>query len=176
MYRHWLGGAEQATIHYSDVIMSAMAFQITGISIVCSTRLFRRRSKKTWKLRVTGLCEGNPPVTGGFPSQRANNEDFFPRRHHAIIRTNHDSVLWRIYAARGFNEVVSLQNNVYFVFGRHNVFIIECHMKWLKHVWVWPIEDEWRIYASVIKSSLVQITACCLVGAKPLSEPMLECC
>ena len=34
-------------------------------------RLFRRRSKKTLKLRVTGLCEGNPPVTGGFPSQRA---------------------------------------------------------------------------------------------------------
>ena len=26
-------------------------------------RLFRRRSKKTSKLRVTGLCERNPPVT-----------------------------------------------------------------------------------------------------------------
>ena len=31
-------------------------------------RLFRRRSKKTSKLRVTGLCEGNPSVIGGFPS------------------------------------------------------------------------------------------------------------
>ena len=30
--------------------------------------LFRRRAKKTWKIRVTGLCEGNPPVAGGFPS------------------------------------------------------------------------------------------------------------
>ena len=38
-------------------------------------RLFRRRSKKTSKLRVTGLCEGNPPVTGGFPSQRASNAE-----------------------------------------------------------------------------------------------------
>ena len=37
--------------------------------------LFRRRSKKTSKLRVTGLCEGNPPVTGGFPSQRASNAE-----------------------------------------------------------------------------------------------------
>ena len=36
------------------------------------------------------------------------------------------------------------------------------------------IEAEWRIYASVIKPSLVQIMACRLVGAKPLSEPMLE--
>ena len=41
-------------------------------------RLFRRRSKKTSKLCVTGLCEGNSPVTGEFPSQRANNADFFP--------------------------------------------------------------------------------------------------
>ena len=30
-------------------------------------RLFRCRSIKTSKLRVTGLCEGNPPVTGGLP-------------------------------------------------------------------------------------------------------------
>ena len=30
-------------------------------------RLLKRRSKKTSKLRVTGLCEGNPPVTSGFP-------------------------------------------------------------------------------------------------------------
>ena len=30
--------------------------------------LFMHRSKKTPKLCVTGLCERNPPVTGGFPS------------------------------------------------------------------------------------------------------------
>ena len=30
-------------------------------------RLFRRRSKKTSKFRVTGLCEGNSPVTSEFP-------------------------------------------------------------------------------------------------------------
>ena len=29
--------------------------------------LFRRGSKKTPTLRVIGLCEGNPPVTGGIP-------------------------------------------------------------------------------------------------------------
>ena len=37
--------------------------------------LFRRISKKTPKLSVTGLCEGNPPVIGVFPSQRANNAE-----------------------------------------------------------------------------------------------------
>ena len=38
-------------------------------------RLFRYRSKKTSKLRVTGLCEGNSQVTGEFPAQRASNAE-----------------------------------------------------------------------------------------------------
>ena len=38
-------------------------------------RLFRRRSKKTPKLRVTGFCAGNSPVTGEFPAQRASNAE-----------------------------------------------------------------------------------------------------
>ena len=33
---------------------------------------FRCRSKKTLKLRTTGICEGNSPVTGEFPSQKAS--------------------------------------------------------------------------------------------------------
>ena len=32
-------------------------------------RLFRRKSKKTSKLRVTGLCAGNSPGTGEFPAE-----------------------------------------------------------------------------------------------------------
>ena len=52
------------------------------------SRLFRRRSKKTSNLRVTGLCEGNPPVTDGFPSQRASYTDFSSIwwRHHVWRR------------------------------------------------------------------------------------------
>ena len=38
-------------------------------------RLFRRRSKRTSKLRVTGLCAGNSPLTGEFPAQRASNTE-----------------------------------------------------------------------------------------------------
>ena len=38
-------------------------------------RLFRRRSKKTSKLRGTGLCAGNSPVTGEFPAQMASNAE-----------------------------------------------------------------------------------------------------
>ena len=44
---------------------------------------------KTSKLRVTGLCEGNSPVTGGeftgeFPAQRSSNVE-------------HASICWRHY-------------------------------------------------------------------------------
>ena len=37
--------------------------------------LFRRRSKKTSKLGVTGLCAGNSPATGEFPAQMASNAE-----------------------------------------------------------------------------------------------------
>ena len=48
--------------------------------------LFRRRSKKASKLRVTGLCERNSPVTGEFPAQRSNNAEDVSIwwRHHVI--------------------------------------------------------------------------------------------
>ena len=39
------------------------------------SRLFSRRSKKTSKLRVIGLCAGNSPVVGEFPVQMANNAE-----------------------------------------------------------------------------------------------------
>ena len=47
-------------------------------------RLFRRRSKKTSKLRVTGLCAGNSPGTDEFPAQMgsyAENVSIWWRHH-----------------------------------------------------------------------------------------------
>ena len=49
-------------------------------------RLFRRRSKKTSKLGVTGLCYGNSPVTGKFPTQRAGQR---------VSNAENISVWWR---------------------------------------------------------------------------------
>ena len=44
---------------------------------------FRRTSKKTPKLRVTGLCAGNSPVTGEFPHKRlvTRNVSIWWRHH-----------------------------------------------------------------------------------------------
>ena len=55
--------------------------------LVCLfSRLFRRTSKKISKLRVTGICERNPPIAGGFPLQRASNVENVTiwRRHHEL--------------------------------------------------------------------------------------------
>ena len=49
-------------------------------------RLSRCRSKKTSKPRVTGLCVGNSPGTGEFPTQRASNAEnvLIWWRHHVL--------------------------------------------------------------------------------------------
>ena len=60
--------------HYSDVIMSAIVFQVTGELSVYST-VCSGASKKTSKPRITGLCTGNLPVTGEFPAQRASDAE-----------------------------------------------------------------------------------------------------
>ena len=50
-------------------------------------RFFRHRSKKTSKLRVTGLCAGNSLLTVEFPIQRASNAE-------------NVSIWWRYHANR----------------------------------------------------------------------------
>ena len=52
-------------------------------------RLFRRQSKKTSKLRVTGLCVGNSPGTGEFPAQMASYAE-------------NVSIWWRHHVSNGF--------------------------------------------------------------------------
>ena len=55
-------------------------------------RLFRRKSKKTSKLRVTGLCAGNSPGTGEFSAQMASyaeNVSIWWRHH--VTRSCHSA-------------------------------------------------------------------------------------
>ena len=63
-------------IYKNDVMMSAMASQITSLKIAYST--IYSGSKETSKLRVTGLCLGNSPVTGEHPAQSASTAEMFP--------------------------------------------------------------------------------------------------
>ena len=55
-------------------------------------RLFRHRSKKTSKIRVTGLCARNLPVIGKFPAQMASNAE-----NVSISWRHHGNIYWGIY-------------------------------------------------------------------------------
>ena len=74
-------------------------------------RLFRRRSKKTSKLRVTGLCAGNSPVTGEFPDQRASHAQNVSIwwRHHVLFISQQRHTRLSIYKRRVINLTLECQ-------------------------------------------------------------------
>ena len=64
-------------------------------------RLVSRRSKKTSKLRDTGLCEGNSPRTEEFPAQMASNAKnvsiWWPHPEFRVVVPTQTSVLLVVY-------------------------------------------------------------------------------
>ena len=70
--------------------MSAMASQITSLTIVYSTVFQCAEKWKHQKIRVTGLSAGNSPVTGDFRAQRASNVENVSIlwRHHEHVRSH----------------------------------------------------------------------------------------
>ena len=72
-------------VHFSDKVVhcNSLQWRHNGPDGVSNhqphhcllSRLSGRRSKKTSKLRVTGLCAGNSPGTGGFPAQMTRNTE-----------------------------------------------------------------------------------------------------
>ena len=102
-YITWLSVQQslgKGTIHngcetgWKELLNSALLWRHNGRGSVSNhqprdcllNRLFRCGSKKTSKLRVTGLCAGNSPETGEFPAQMASNaeNDSIWWRHHGI--------------------------------------------------------------------------------------------
>ena len=79
-------------------------------------RLFRRRSKKTSKLWVTGLCEANSPVTGDFPAQTASNAENVSiwLLHHAIC---------------GQIRSCELRKQIYWSFSKHTFFCVAHYLE-----------------------------------------------
>ena len=140
--------------HYNDVIMSTMASQITSIGIVYSTVYSRLRSKKTSKLRVTGLCAGNSPGTGEFPEQMASYAE-------------NVSIWWRHH---GWPDDIHVRKR-------------KCHhwFCWLPAACLAPIDYlyQCRSIANSLwpndairrhRSALAQVMACCLTANHYLNQ------
>ena len=68
--------------------------------------LFRRRSKKTSKLRVIGICATNSPEAGGFPAQMASNAE-------------NVSIWWRhhdVYVDKRLYPILLLPSNLWYIY------------------------------------------------------------
>ena len=112
---------------------------------------FRRRSKKTPKLHVTGLCAGNSPVTGEFPTQKASyaeNVSTWWRHHdryeeHVYIKHAHiiSAASPLIPWFRQFNAFQNIHKNI--------------------HCNLWPKRSKYHIWDSLHDKNRVHI--CMLV-------------
>ena len=132
--------------------------------------LFRPISKRISKLRVTGLCERNPPVTGGFPSQRASNAENVSIRwgggarsvipSNVLHLTRHDTT-WDI--AGRFEQCRSIVYNGFEIINAQELWTIMPHI---------PYTGMWDPHSNSLSASLFKVKACRLFADKRLPETL----
>ena len=85
--------------------------------------LFRRRSKKTLKLRVSGLCAGNSPGTGEFPAQMASNAENVSIwwRHHEYVIFPHPKLNIPMPTRQNYTFASKARNLLFSNISRHGV-------------------------------------------------------
>ena len=142
-------------------------------------RLFRRISKKMSKLRVTGLCEWNSPMTGELPAQRASNAKNVSIwwRHHGLFlfqRFDLSGAEVGIFqevsimattsgsqAIKNHNISTGEMTNFSFFFNEHVWISIKISLKFVPKG---PIDNNLM---------LVHVLAWCRTGEKPFPNQML---
>ena len=88
--RCFLQRSKDLVCHYNDVIMSAMASQITSLTIVYSIVNSNADQRKHQSSASLAFFAGNSPVIGKFPTQRARNAEMF---------SFDDVTMWQMVAA-----------------------------------------------------------------------------
>ena len=119
-------------------------------------RLFRRKSKKTSKLRVTGLCAGNSPGTGEFSAQMASYAE-------------NVSIWWRHHdkSHYGYNipqQLIPIRLSIY----KYHDDVIK--LKHLPPYWSFVRGIHWSPVASLTKASDAELW--CVLKSAP--EPTIE--
>ena len=109
--------------------------------------LFRRRSKKISKLRITGLCEGNSQVTGEFQAQGASNVEnvsIWWHHHDKLLPMNFQHkgpVTWKMLP---FDDIIII--NCFFLLSK----IIPVMLIWTGESWLScqrKLNDIFRIFS-----------------------------
>ena len=112
--------------------------------------LFKRRSKKTSKCRVTGLCAmGNSPMTGEFPAQMDSNAE------NVSIWWRHHGMISGIEMASEFNTSGLEQNGQYFGGDICKCMFLKDNFCIFSYIPMGPIGN---------KPSLVLVMARCRIG------------
>ena len=98
-------------------------------------RLFRRRSKKTSKLRVTGLCAGNSSGAGEVPAQMASNAEnaYIWWRHHVYNSANRwlmfDTVYSNINFYEAWNKKYKLAKQTIHIIQKYKHYLWTCFIR-----------------------------------------------
>ena len=127
--------------HYNDVIIGAMASQITSLIIVYST-VYSGADQETWKLCIDGLCAGNSPGTGEIPAQMASdaeNVSIWWRHHEYQVQRLIHHKRWQPYQFHdkrdkmlSYNNDLSSDIDIFFSLVRiAYVHIIAVHLSWI---------------------------------------------
>ena len=104
-------------------------------------QLVQASNEENNKLSITDPCEGNPPVTGGFPSQRASNADnvSLSLGHHNSWG-GHFKNTYELLNLRALK--ISPVNKIYIFQCMSKIFCVEFqryplkfHTKYLTHTW-----------------------------------------
>ena len=123
-----------------------LVYQVIRTHDCLLNRLFRRRSKKTSKLHVTGLCAGNSPGTGEFPTQMASYVEDVSIwwRHH---ETSHIS--WSIVHMHYACKIPSCHLN-------RTASLLTCTCTHLRY----SLKDKINIVCAFLLDIILQLTIC----------------
>ena len=104
-------------------------------------RLFRCKSKKISKLRITGLCVENSPVTGEFPAQKASNAE------NVSIWCHHGQAYM---AAKDYTPQVPHCYTIY-----SNGFGMNIYGLISTELWVWQFWYQENVWINMLKSWII---------------------
>ena len=97
----WVNTSHESTgIHYCDVIMGAIASQITSLTVVYSTVYWDADQRKHQSSASLAFVWGNSPGTGEFPAQMASNAEnisIWWRHHVDDITTTKRRAYFMVY-------------------------------------------------------------------------------
>ena len=115
----------EGTIHYGDVIMGAIASQITSLTIVYSTVYADADQRKHHSLALLALCAGNSPGPMISPHKWPVTRKMFP--FDDVIVMLSDTCRWKLFSTK-----LSLVQYIYFKqnFVLFQTTSFQCHQSW----------------------------------------------